>query len=124
MTKTLALLAALAVAVAVGVGSAGAITDGQPDGTGHPYVGLMVAQDSHGNPLWRCSGTLLSSRVYLTAGHCTRYLGGLGEPYYHNGRVLGQISDNTYANGSTADAALIALAPNGRGGYASHASSL
>jgi len=71
MTKTLALLAALAVAVAVGVGSAGAITDGQPDGTGHPYVGLMVAQDSHGNPLWRCSGTLLSPTVYLTAGHCT-----------------------------------------------------
>ncbi|HEY8727374.1 MAG TPA: trypsin-like serine protease [Gaiellaceae bacterium] len=70
MTKTLALLAALAVAVAIGVGSAGAITDGQPDGNGHPYVGLMVAQDSGGNPLWRCSGTLLSPTVYLTAGHC------------------------------------------------------
>jgi hypothetical protein len=71
MTKTLSLLAALAIAVAIGVGSAGAITDGQPDGNGHPYVGLMVAQDSHGNPLWRCSGTLLSPTVYLTAGHCT-----------------------------------------------------
>ena len=71
MTKTLSLLAALAIAVAIGVGSAGAITDGQPDGNGHPYVGLMVAQDSGGNPLWRCSGTLLSPTVYLTAGHCT-----------------------------------------------------
>ncbi|MEZ4670681.1 MAG: trypsin-like serine protease [Anaerolineae bacterium] len=53
------------------VGSAAAISDGQPDGNGHPYVGLMVAQDADGNPLWRCSGTLLSSTVFLTAGHCT-----------------------------------------------------
>lgn len=46
------------------------ITDGQLDGPKHPYVGLMVAQDADGKPLWRCSGTLLSSRVFLTAGHC------------------------------------------------------
>jgi V8-like Glu-specific endopeptidase len=51
--------------------SASAITDGQLDGNAHPYVGLMVAQDADGNPLWRCSGTLLSSTVFLTAGHCT-----------------------------------------------------
>jgi V8-like Glu-specific endopeptidase len=50
---------------------AGAVTDGEPDGEGHPYVGLMVAQDADGNPLWRCSGTLLSPTVFLTAGHCT-----------------------------------------------------
>lgn len=50
---------------------AGAITDGELDGNGHPYVGLMVAQDKKGNPLWRCSGTLLSSTLFLTAGHCT-----------------------------------------------------
>jgi V8-like Glu-specific endopeptidase len=50
---------------------AGAVTDGVPDGDGHPYVGLMVAQAEDGNPLWRCSGTLLSSSVFLTAGHCT-----------------------------------------------------
>ncbi|MBM3818052.1 MAG: trypsin-like serine protease [Acidimicrobiia bacterium] len=31
----------------------------------------MVAQDASGRPLWRCSGTLLSATVYLTAGHCT-----------------------------------------------------
>ena len=47
------------------------ITYGDLDGGDHPYVGLMVALDRAGNPLWRCSGTLLSSRVYLTAGHCT-----------------------------------------------------
>ena len=28
-----------------------AITDGELDGNGHPYVGLMVAQDADGNPL-------------------------------------------------------------------------
>jgi V8-like Glu-specific endopeptidase len=31
----------------------------------------MVAQDKKGNPLWRCGGTLLSSKLFLTAGHCT-----------------------------------------------------
>lgn len=48
-----------------------AITDGQPDGNNHPFVGLMVAQDTYGRPMWRCSGTLLSPTVFLTAGHCT-----------------------------------------------------
>jgi hypothetical protein len=52
-------------------GIAYAITDGDPDGEGHPYVGLMVADDAAGNPLWRCSGTLISPTIFLTAGHCT-----------------------------------------------------
>lgn len=50
---------------------AGAITDGEEDGDGHPFVGLMVAQTEAGAPLWRCSGTLISPTVFLTAGHCT-----------------------------------------------------
>jgi hypothetical protein len=70
MNKTLALFAALAAFMVVAL-PAGAVTDGELDGNGHPYVGLMVAQDAKGNPLWRCSGTLLSSRLFLTAGHCT-----------------------------------------------------
>ena len=65
---TLAAAALLAVAVAV---PATAITDGALDGNGHPYVGLMVAKDAAGNPLWRCSGTMISPKVFLTAGHCT-----------------------------------------------------
>jgi hypothetical protein len=48
-----------------------AITSGELDGERHPYVGLMVAQAADGRPLWRCSGTLISARVFLTAGHCT-----------------------------------------------------
>ena len=59
------------VVLAVSVGVAGAVTDGELDGDGHPYVGLMVADDADGNPLWRCSGTLLSPTLFLTAGHCT-----------------------------------------------------
>lgn len=71
MRRTLAMLAAaalLATALAVPVA---AVTDGEMDGGGHPYVGLMVAQDADGNAMWRCSGTLLSPTVFLTAGHCT-----------------------------------------------------
>lgn len=64
---TIAVVAILVVAIA----PVGAITDGEPDGNRHPYVGLMVAQTASGTPLWRCSGTLLSSTLFLTAGHCT-----------------------------------------------------
>lgn len=50
---------------------AGAVTDGVPDGGAHPYVGLVVFYDAAGTPTHRCSGTLLSPTVLLTAGHCT-----------------------------------------------------
>jgi secreted trypsin-like serine protease len=59
------------VILAVAVSPAGAVTDGTLDGNGHPYVGLMVAQTATGAPLWRCSGTLISPTLFLTAGHCT-----------------------------------------------------
>jgi hypothetical protein len=50
--------------------SAGAVQGGTPDGNGHPNVGLSVFL-YHGIPLWRCTGTMVAARVYLTAGHCT-----------------------------------------------------
>jgi secreted trypsin-like serine protease len=71
MKKTILTLVLAFVLVLSTAGVASAITDGELDGDGHPYVGLMVAQDSAGNPMWRCSGTLLSSTLFLTAGHCT-----------------------------------------------------
>lgn len=52
------------------IGTASAVTDGYEDGDGHPYVGLMVASIG-GAPQWRCSGTLISPTLFLTAGHCT-----------------------------------------------------
>ena len=57
--------------LAIAVSPAYAITNGEPDENRHPYVGLMVALDEDGNPLWRCSGTLISPWLFLTAGHCT-----------------------------------------------------
>ncbi len=53
------------------VGVASAITDGEPDGEGHPFVGLALFYDENDEYMWRCSGTLLSDAVFLTAGHCT-----------------------------------------------------
>ena len=69
--RILGVFIAAAAIVALTTGQAAAVTDGELDGNGHPYVGLMVAQDADGAPLWRCSGTLLSSKLFLTAGHCT-----------------------------------------------------
>lgn len=65
------LASALLAAVLMPLVPAQAITDGTLDGDGHPQVGLMVAKNADGVPLWRCSGTLIAPRVYLTAGHCT-----------------------------------------------------
>jgi hypothetical protein len=71
-TLSTALATAMLVATMIVSGvTAQAITDGRLDGSDHPYVGLMVAQDASGAPLWRCSGTLIRATLFLTAGHCT-----------------------------------------------------
>jgi secreted trypsin-like serine protease len=67
--SALALVLALTMAIG-GTTVTSAITDGDLDGNDHPFVGLMVAFDDEG-PLWRCSGTLISPTLFLTAGHCT-----------------------------------------------------
>ena len=51
--------------------AASAITDGELDRDGHPFVGLALFYDENDEYMWRCSGTLLSETVFLTAGHCT-----------------------------------------------------
>lgn len=47
-----------------------AVTDGTLDGSGHPHVVLLL-MEVNGAPAFRCSATLLSPTVVLTAGHCT-----------------------------------------------------
>jgi len=46
-----------------------ASTGGTPDGEAHPNVGILFAYSD--GDRFRCSGTLVSSTVVLTAGHCT-----------------------------------------------------
>jgi hypothetical protein len=63
----LASLATLVVAVA----PASAITNGAPDGSAHPEVGALLAQQAYSDGTWAtCTGTLISSTVFLTAAHC------------------------------------------------------
>jgi hypothetical protein len=61
--------------VAVSISPVAGITNGQPDGDDHPYVGLLVfdvfVPDVGNVPAWRCSGALIAPDVVLTAGHCT-----------------------------------------------------
>lgn len=69
--KKIALAVVLSLAVILStISVAWAITNGQPDNGAHPYVGLAVFDDADG-PAWRCSASLLTPTVVLTAGHCT-----------------------------------------------------
>lgn len=71
MRRLLTLIAATVLVVGMQSATAPAITGGVEDGDGHPYVGLLVFFDEDGVASHRCSGTLLTSSVVLTAGHCT-----------------------------------------------------
>jgi hypothetical protein len=48
---------------------AAAITGGEPDGERHPNVGLILFYDATGR--YRCSATLVTPTVLITAAHCT-----------------------------------------------------
>lgn len=66
----IALAVAMLAAVAVAT-PASAITNNYTKDFDHTYVGLIVFYDDDGEFSHRCSGSLLSSTVFLTAGHCT-----------------------------------------------------
>src|SRR5215213_10693904 len=44
------------------------------DGNAHPNVGALLMPRADGSLRIICSGTLVSPRVFLTAGHCTSYM--------------------------------------------------
>ena len=71
LRRSLTILMAAALLIALAVPVYAITRGGEADAGEHPYVGLMVADDADGNPLWRCSGALISPTVYVTAGHCT-----------------------------------------------------
>ena len=109
----LALVVALVI-LGVAVIPAGAIKYGDYDGDAHPYVGIMVAKDGAGNPLWRCSGTLLSEDVFLTAGHCTEAPAVTAEIWFYSNEAdvrangypyVGQVSGVVHVHPEFYDAA-------------------
>lgn len=68
--RALLVAGALATLILGSVGPAYAITGGEADGAGHPNVGLILFYDSEGR--FRCSATLVTPTILLTAAHCTK----------------------------------------------------
>lgn len=106
--KLIAVVTVLILMLALMVTSAAAVTDGELDGDGHPHVGIMVAKAANGAPLWRCSGTLLSPTLFLTAGHCTESPAASAEIWFESDLMptpsdygypfTGEVSGTTYTH--------------------------
>jgi secreted trypsin-like serine protease len=72
MKKLLTAVAVITGLLVIVPGPAIAITDGTPDtGNNYPFVGLLAFRDADGEYMHRCSGTLLTPTIVLTASHCT-----------------------------------------------------
>ena len=69
MRRLSVLLIAVIAAMAMAIGPAGAISGGDLDGNDHPNVAMIVFYQPDGR--FRCSATLVSPTVLVTAAHCT-----------------------------------------------------
>jgi secreted trypsin-like serine protease len=67
--RFIAVVIALLMALTIGARPAAASTGGTPDGNTHPNVGLILFYQPDGR--FRCSATLISPTVLVTAAHCT-----------------------------------------------------
>ncbi|HZJ06563.1 MAG TPA: trypsin-like serine protease [Nocardioidaceae bacterium] len=70
MRRIVAVLIAIVAALGLGTTSAQAVTGNFVADYEHEYVGLIVFYDGDGGYSHRCSGSLLTETVFLTAGHC------------------------------------------------------
>jgi Trypsin len=76
MKRFTTLFAGVVAALALLATPAGAVTGNFVKDFEHPYIGLVAFYEvdpatGEETFLWRCSGSLLTDRVFLTAGHCT-----------------------------------------------------
>ena len=71
MRRTLTLLVIVLGLFATTASPAQAITGDFVTDNEHPFVGLLALFDKDGEYIGRCSGSLLTPTVFLTAGHCT-----------------------------------------------------
>ncbi len=74
--KTASVVGSAAALVALPLAGAQAITGGQPDGNGHPNVAIIAFYDGADHLRYRCSATLVTPTVLVTAAHCTAGVAG------------------------------------------------
>ena len=91
--RFLAVVIAVLMALTIGARPAAASTGGTADGNTHPNVGLILFYQPDGR--FRCSATLISPTVLLTAAHCTD--GDLGKVLVDFRSVVAETPPSPYA---------------------------
>jgi hypothetical protein len=92
MRKLRIIVVVATLATALSGANAFAITNGQPDAGGHPYVALMQTYDENAVPIQVCTGSLLSPTLFLTAAHCVDHPAAAhAEVWFDQGPILPDI---------------------------------